>query len=167
MPRRTAIAALAAVPLLVAACGGGDTTAPVPPMTPSGQPATLGVENAKGLGRILDDAHGRTLYLFRKDPPGRSACTGECAAAWPPLRTNGKPTAGRGVAAALLGTTARHDGARQITYHGHPLYTYTGDQNPGDTNGQGVTAFGGGWFALSPSGNSVRGSGSSGGSGIY
>jgi predicted lipoprotein with Yx(FWY)xxD motif len=167
MPRRIAIAALAAVPLLAAACGGGDTTAPAPPKTPSGQPATLGVENAKDLGRILDDAHGRTLYLFRKDPRGRSACTGACATAWPPLRANGKPIAGRSASASLLGTTPRHDGAPQITYNGHPLYTYTGDQKPGETNGQGLTAFGGGWFALSPSGNSVRGSGSNGGPGIY
>lgn len=170
MPHRITTAALAAVPLLagvLSACGGGGNPAPAPPRTPSGQSATLGVANANGLGRILDDTHGHTLYLFRKDSGTRSACTGACAAAWPPLRANRNPTAGQGASASLLGTTPRRDGPAQVTYNGHPLYTYTGDQNPGDTNGQGLTAFGGGWFALSPSGTAASGTGSNGGSGIY
>jgi Secreted repeat of unknown function len=67
----------------------------------------------------------------------------------------------------MVGTTTRSDGNPQVTYNGHPLYTYSGDQNPGDTNGQGLTNFGGGWFALSPTRNQVSGQGSNSGGGGY
>ena len=76
----------------------------------------------------------------------------------------GTPVIGTGLTASKVGTTPRSDGRPQVTYNGHPLYTYTGDQNPGDTNGQGLTAFGGGWFALLPAGARVNGTGSNGGS---
>ena len=152
----------------VAGCGGGGATAhAAPPKTASGQPATLGVANNSNLGKILVDSQGRTLYLFQKDSGTTSSCTGACAAAWPPLRANGQPTVGSGTNASMVGTTARSDGNPQVTYNGHPLYTYSGDQNPGDTNGQGLTAFGGGWFAVSPSGNQVSGQGSNSGGGGY
>jgi hypothetical protein len=85
-----------------------------------------------------------------------------CATAWPPLRATGTPVIGTGLTASKVGTSPRSDGRPQVTYNGHPLYTYTGDQNPGDTNGQGLTAFGGGWFALSPAGARVNGTGSNG-----
>ena len=75
------------------------------------------------------------------------------------------PTVGSGANASLVGTTTRSDGNPQVTYNGHPLYLYTGDNEAGDTNGQGSTAFGGGWFALSPAGNEVSGQGSSSGGG--
>jgi predicted lipoprotein with Yx(FWY)xxD motif len=160
-----AVVALAA--LTVAACGGGGgaTASTSPPKTTSGQPATVGVANSV-LGKILVDSQGRTLYLFQKDSGTTSACTGACAGAWPPLRANGKPTAGREASASMLGTGTRSDGKAQVTYNGHPLYLYQGDQKPGDTNGQGITAFGATWFALSPAGTQVSGkpSGSAGGS---
>lgn len=170
--RVTFLAVLAAAPLIaltVAACGGGRNAASSTalPTTPRGRPATLGVQSNSDLGKILDDAHGRTLYLFQKDSGTRSACTGACASAWPPLRTSGKPTAGTGASASLLGTTMRSDGQKQVTYNGHPLYTYAADHNPGDTNGQGLTVFGGGWFALSPVGDQVSGTGSNGGASGY
>jgi predicted lipoprotein with Yx(FWY)xxD motif len=78
-----------------------------------------------------------------------------------------KPLAGGGAKAALLGTTKRSDGKPQVTYNGHPLYLYVGDQKAGDTSGQGITAFGGGWFALTASGSQVTatGPGSAGGNG--
>jgi predicted lipoprotein with Yx(FWY)xxD motif len=163
--RVTFLAVLAAAPLIaltVAACGGGRNAASSTalPTTPRGRPATLGVQSNSDLGKILDDAHGRTLYLFQKDSGTNSTCTGACASAWPPLRTNGKTVVGVGATAAMVGTTRRSDGAPQLTYNGHPLYTYTGDQKPGETNGQGLMAFGGGWFALSPAGNKVSGQGS-------
>jgi predicted lipoprotein with Yx(FWY)xxD motif len=166
-------AAIPLVALVVAGCGGGGgggnaSASPAPPKTTSGAAATVGVANT-GLGKILIDPHGRTLYLFQKDSGTTSACTGACASAWPPLRANGKPTAGSGANASLLGTTARSDGASQVTYNGHPLYTFTSDQKPGDTNGQGVNAFGARWFALSAAGNQVSkpggGTSSSGGGG--
>jgi predicted lipoprotein with Yx(FWY)xxD motif len=108
------------------------------------------------LGKVLVDSQGRTLYLFKKDSGGRSACAGACAKFWPPLRASGKPTAGRGVSASKLGTIRRSDGKPQVTYKGHPLYTFLQDTKAGQTNGQGVTAFGASWFAVSPAGNQIR-----------
>jgi predicted lipoprotein with Yx(FWY)xxD motif len=95
---------------------------------------------------------------------------GECAKDWPPLRASGKPTAGSGIPASKLGTTARTDGKRQVTYNGHPLYRFENDMNPGDASGQGLSAFGGLWYVVSPAGTTVTGSSagsssSSGGSG--
>jgi predicted lipoprotein with Yx(FWY)xxD motif len=162
----TLLAAAAAIPLAalaVAGCGGGDdeaTAAPVPPRTASGGPATVGVANTS-LGTILVDSKGRTVYLFKKDSGTTSACSGDCASAWPPVPASGEPTVGGGANGSLVGTTARSDGKPQVTYNGHPLYLYQGDQKPGDTNGQGLTGFGAPWYALSPAGNEVTGQPSS------
>jgi predicted lipoprotein with Yx(FWY)xxD motif len=148
-------AALALAALTVAACGGSGTSrAAAPPRTKDGRPATIGVANG-GLGRVLVNSQGRTLYLFQKDSGTRSACTGACATFWPPLRTSSKPAVGSGASASLLATTTRSDGGSQITYNGHPLYLYSGDHKPGDTKGEGLTAFGGSWFALTPAGTQV------------
>src|SRR4051794_35234994 len=156
-----AIVALAG--LTLAACGssGGSSTASgsptasvQPPKTGAGTPATVGVTSTS-LGNILVDAQGRTLYLFQKDTGTTSTCTGACATFWPPLRSSGRQTVGNGTSASLLATTTRSDGGSQITYNGHPLYLYSGDQKPGDTNGEGLTAFGRGWFALTPAGTQV------------
>jgi predicted lipoprotein with Yx(FWY)xxD motif len=108
------------------------------------------------LGRILVDGTGRTLYLFEKDRRGRSACSGTCAAYWPPLLTHGKLTAGRGVRASLLGTIRRANGSTQVTYAGHPLYRYLPDTKPGQTAGQGSHIFGAGWYVLSPAGTKIE-----------
>ncbi len=139
----------------------------MPPKTSSGQTATVAAQNAGNLGTVLVDAQGRTLYLFAKDSGTQSACFGTCAHYWPPARASGKPTAGNGLNASLLGTTSRSDGGAQLTYNGHPLYQFSGDQNPGDTSGQGLTDFGGSWYALSAAGDQVTGqpAGSSAGSG--
>jgi predicted lipoprotein with Yx(FWY)xxD motif len=151
-----ALIALAAV--TVAACGGtaSATTAPARPKTTSAAPAAVRVAKT-GLGNVLVDSHGRTLYLFKADTGTKSTCFGACAAAWPPLRTTGKPKAGSGAKPSLVGSTARSDGKRQVTYNGHPLYLYAGDQKPGDTNGQGINGFGARWFALSPRGTQISG----------
>lgn len=171
------ILTLAPTPLLalaVAACGssGGTTTASAAPLTThTGQPATVGVATTS-LGPVLVDSQGRTLYLFQGDSGTTSTCTGACASAWPPLRATARDTAGAGANAALLGTTPRSDGAAQVTYNGHPIYLFIKDQKPGDTNGEGVNAFGALWYAISPAGNLVTaaipsssGSGSGGRSG--
>jgi predicted lipoprotein with Yx(FWY)xxD motif len=160
-------AAISLIALGVADCGSSSATAPTSSNTTAGgNPATIGTANAGSLGTILVDSQGRTLYLFQDDNGTKSECSGACASAWPPLRANGKPTTGSGTNASMLGTTPRSDGKPQVTYNGHPLYTYTADQNPGDTNGQGVTAFGAAWFAVSPAGDQASGqaSSSSGGS---
>ena len=117
------------------------------------------------LGRILVNSRGRTLYLFGKDRNGKSACAGQCATFWPPLIASGKPRAIRGAKAALLGTTKRADGRRQVTYNHHPLYTFAKDKKAGQTNGEGVDAFGGEWDVLSPAGAKVVKASSGGGAG--
>jgi predicted lipoprotein with Yx(FWY)xxD motif len=163
--RVTALISLAA--LTVAACGGGGTptatTARAAHRTASKSSATVGVATT-GLGKILVDSQGRTLYLFKADKGTKSTCFGACAAAWPPLRVNGKPTVGSGAKRSLLGSTARSDGKPQITYNGHPLYLYVGDHKPGDTTGQGIDGSGARWYALSPGGTQIssRPSGASG-----
>jgi predicted lipoprotein with Yx(FWY)xxD motif len=103
--------------------------------------------------------------MFQRDTGTKSSCFGACASNWPPLRVSGKPTAGSGATASMIGTTSRSDGKLQVTYNGHPLYIYQGDTSQGDTNGQGLNAFGGSWFALSPAGQQVSGSGSNAGTG--
>jgi predicted lipoprotein with Yx(FWY)xxD motif len=95
----------------------------------------------------------------------KSACSGACASLWPPVRANGKPSVGDGANASQVGTTTRSDGAPQVTYNGHPLYLYQGDQKPGDTSGQGLSAFGAAWYALSPARNQITGQASSSGGG--
>jgi len=164
----TFLASAAVIPiaaLAIAACGGGRNAATAAtPKTSSGASATVGVANS-GLGSILVDSTGHTLYLFKADVGAKSACTGACATAWPPLLAKGKPTAGTGLTASELGTIKRSGGNRQVTYNGHPLYLFIKDQKAGQTTGQGVTAFGAPWFALTPSGTQASGTASSSGGG--
>jgi predicted lipoprotein with Yx(FWY)xxD motif len=136
--------------------GGGasttaaDTTASVA----SSGPATIATKKTK-LGTILVDSKGRTLYLWVADKGGKSVCDGGCAQAWPPVLTKGAPKAAGSVKANLLGTTKRADGTTEVTYEGHPLYTFVQDQAPGDTTGQGSNGFGALWWVLSPAGQAI------------
>ena len=109
------------------------------------------------LGRILIDSKGITLYDFVKDKGTTSTCYGACAALWPPLLTTGKPIAGPGVRASLLGTTKRNDGKLEVTYGGHPLYYFVTDRKPGQTTGQGINQFGAPWWVISPAGKEIHG----------
>jgi len=121
-----------------------------------------------GLGRVIVTSNGRTLYLFGKDRNGKSACSGQCAAFWPPLITSGKPRVTGGASASLIGMTRRADGRLQVTYNHHPLYTFVKDTKAGQTNGEGVNAFGAVWNAMSPAGAKiVKQSVSPGGGGGY
>ncbi len=108
------------------------------------------------LGSILVDAQGRTLYIFEKDRKGMSACDTTFVKFWPPLVSRTTPRAGKGVQKAMLGVTRPHNGRRQVTYAGHPLYTFVGDKTPGDTRGEGQTNFGAEWYALGASGRAVE-----------
>jgi len=108
------------------------------------------------LGRILVDSKGITLYDFVKDRGTPSSCYGACAALWPPLTTKGKPVAGHGVRASLLGTTKRKDGKLEVTYNGHPLYYFVSDRKPGQTTGQALNQFGAPWWVLSPAGKEIH-----------
>jgi predicted lipoprotein with Yx(FWY)xxD motif len=170
-----ASAAVALSALALAACGSGGSSsatqsngganASAQRASTSGSSGTVDVTSS-ALGTILVDSQGKTLYLFRADTGTKSACTGACAAAWPPLVTTAKPTAGGGVKGSLLGSSKRADGTEQVTYGGHPLYLFTGDTASGQTNGQGSTAFGAPWYALDPAGKQITGAASTaGGSG--
>jgi predicted lipoprotein with Yx(FWY)xxD motif len=116
--------------------------------------ATVSLRNTK-LGSILVNSQGHTLYLFKRDRNDKSACTGTCATFWPPLLSRNKPTAGPGVKTSLLGTTRRSNGALQVTYNRHPLYTFSLDKSAGQTNGEGNLAFGARWYAVSAKGRAV------------
>src|SRR6266568_2197681 len=108
------------------------------------------------VGQILVDAKGITLYDFVADKGTTSVCYGACAALWPPLITNGKPIAGPGVRASLLGTTKRKDGKLEVTYGGHPLYYFVQDKKAGQVKGQGFVHFGGSWWVVSAAGMSIK-----------
>ena len=168
-------AALIAVGLLAAACGSSSSTATTTTAASSGSTSstasgssgssgTVAVASVSGVGRVLVDSQGRTLYLFTPDKQSASTCTGACAAAWMPLMATGTPSAGSGVSASLLGTVHNPNGTVQVTYNHWPLYTFIGDTAAGQARGQGLSTFGGHWTALTSSGASATASTSSGSS---
>jgi predicted lipoprotein with Yx(FWY)xxD motif len=149
--------------LVAAACGGGGNGnggglyGAAPATTAGAAPMGAAVDlRGSALGQTLVDGQGRTLYLFEADSAGRSSCHGACASAWPPFLSSGAPEAGTGVAAGQLGTIPG-DGGSQVTYHGHPLYYYAGDRQPGDTTGQGLDQFGAKWYVVAASGVRIAG----------
>jgi predicted lipoprotein with Yx(FWY)xxD motif len=151
---------LLAVPAAVAALAIGAASSSAGPASaaPTAQAsavATVKVTHGH-LGTFLVNAQGRTLYLFAADKGTKSACTGACAKAWPPLRTAGKPKASSGVKASLLGTAKRADGSTQVTYGGHPLYTFIMDTKAGQTAGQAFNAFGGLWYVVGTNGKAIK-----------
>ncbi len=138
--------------------GGAGTeaeTAKSPPGAESGA-AVLTVASAPKVGPILVDAKGFTVYDFHKDKGTVSSCYGACEGVWPPVLTAGDPTAGEGASASQLGTTKRKDGSVQVTYAGHPLYTYAADKKPGEANGNDISSFGAQWYALKGSGEEAE-----------
>jgi predicted lipoprotein with Yx(FWY)xxD motif len=124
--------------------GGGEASA--------GGPGVVAVAKSSELGPVLVDSEGFTVYDFHKDKGTTSSCYGACAKGWPPLTTSGAPKAMSGAEASKLGTTERSDGTMQVTYAGHPLYTFVEDTKPGETKGNDVSAFGAQWYALKASG---------------
>jgi predicted lipoprotein with Yx(FWY)xxD motif len=139
--------------------GGSATeseTAKSPPGAESGA-AVLTVAGAPKVGAVLVDSEGFTVYDFHKDKGTTSSCYGGCEGVWPPVLTEGDPTAGEGASASKLGTTERKDGTTQVTYAGHPLYTYTADKKPGEANGNDIDSFGAEWYALQGSGKEAEG----------
>lgn len=125
--------------------GGGEAAA--------GGPGIVAVAKSPELGTaILVDSKGFTVYDFHKDKGAKSACYGACASVWPPLTTSGAPQAMRGAESSKLGTTERSDGTMQVTYAGHPLYTYVADTKPGEAKGNDFSSYGAQWYALKASG---------------
>ena len=121
-------------------------------------PATgtaLTLRTVGSLGPILVGPNGMTLYMFLSDTTTMSTCSGSCAQNWPPLTTTGSPRAMGGVSQSLLGTIRRQDGTMQVTYHGHPLYSFIADSGPGMANGEGLDAFGARWEVINAAGMAV------------
>jgi predicted lipoprotein with Yx(FWY)xxD motif len=120
----------------------------------SASAAVVAVGSAANVGQVLVDSNGMTLYYFQKDKKGsgKSACSGACASAWPPLTTAGAAKAMSGVQTSMLGTIKRSDGTTQVTYAGWPLYTFVEDKKPDEDNGTDSKAFGASWYPLHPNG---------------
>jgi len=161
-----ALAALAVFSLTAAACGddgygsNNNTTTTKAPSDesstteatdPAGGAATVELTDSD-LGKILTTSDGVTLYTFAPDNGGPSTCNGGCATTWPPLVADGTPTVGDGLDDSLFATATRDDGSEQVTVKGWPLYTYSADAAPGDTNGQGV---GGVWYVVGADGKTI------------
>jgi predicted lipoprotein with Yx(FWY)xxD motif len=104
------------------------------------------------VGKALVDANGRTLYLFAADKPNVSRLTAAGQAVWPPFTSATLPAATGGASAAQIGSISA---SKQITYNGHPLYYYVGDQRPGQASGQALNQFGARWYVLSASGAAI------------
>ena len=158
MKRRIALGLLpAALALAAAGCGTSSYsgTSGATGARPAATSAAASVATGRTkLGTVLVDGKGRTLYLFEKDKGSASNCYGACASVWPPL-TSAKGVAAGGLPAAKLGATKRTDGTTEVTYAGHPLYTYAGDAKPGQARGQGLDQFGAEWSVLAPSGPKI------------
>ena len=145
-----ALASVAVLTVVAAAVFGGS----VATASGAGVPAQAGAAGSRALVRttmiggvsVLTNSSGRTLYWFAPDTPSRSACYGQCAAYWPPVI--GSPAAGPGVTSSKLGTIRRTDGTLQVTYAGHPLYTYIGDTAPGQASGNDINLNGGFWYEI-------------------
>ena len=152
-------AALAALAVVLTACGGGDDqgsgTTATTAVAQQAAEGTVAVAST-GLGEVLVDAKGRTLYVFTKDKSDQSVCSGKCAAAWPALTVSGDATAGTGVQASLLSTAKQANGSTQVTYGGKPLYYFAGDTAAGDTKGQGLNGV---WFVVRGDGSLVQSKG--------
>jgi predicted lipoprotein with Yx(FWY)xxD motif len=177
---RTPLTALAAIPFVVAACGGSSGSTTTSTSSASGATATAGAATTGGgtgaapagttagaaatkpaeitaettkYGKAIADAKGMTLYLFKPDTTTKSTCYGACAVAWPPLLTKGTPKIeGSGLEQSRLGVTTRTDGTLQVTYGGHPLYYFIGDKSAGAITGQNLNANGGLWLLVKPNG---------------
>ena len=166
--------AIAAAALFTAACGSsgatggpyghgapssatpayGQTSPSVAPAAAPGVATTVAAASSP-LGQLIVDGSGRTLYLFESDTNSASTCYDACAQAWPPLLTSGSPDAGPSVSPADLATTTRRDGSVQVTFHGHPLYSFVRDKAAGDTTGQGLSAFGALWYVVGTNGAKI------------
>jgi predicted lipoprotein with Yx(FWY)xxD motif len=153
-PAHIVPAALVGAALTFAACSNADvTTLTVPPTTDAS--LTLALQRSPA-GPILTTGSGRTLYDFAPDTPTRSACVDDaCVFQWPPLLETGPLRVGRGIDPSLVGTLRRPDGSTQLSYGGHPLYTYGLDVTPGMVTGQAIDQNGGLWYVLGPRGRQI------------
>ena len=154
---RRCLRALPAAPLaallLVSGCGGSSKSS-AGTQASNGPKVTVLARSVPGVGQVLATSSGYTLYMFQPDDRRTVTCTGVCTGTWPPLMlpSGGMAVAGPGIKSSLLGSDPDPAGGRVITYDGWPLYTYTGDVQPGQATGQGIDLNGGEWYVLRPSG---------------
>jgi predicted lipoprotein with Yx(FWY)xxD motif len=139
--------------LALAGCSDADEgpAAKAPATAPASKKGTRIVVRDSDFGRMLFNAEKQAIYIFENDTKGRSNCYAGCAKAWPPVFTKGRPVAGRGVRAGLLGTTTRRNGRKQVTYGGRPLYYYA-HEGRGQVLCHDVFLNGGYWWAVGPNG---------------
>ena len=152
--RLSALAVFAALALIVAGHSGSARAA----AAHTASSVAVKTRKIKGLGTVLVNTKGRTLYVFMKDAHSRVTCTGSCAQFWPPLkwRSSGRPRAGGSAKSKLLSSDPDPAGGKVVTYNKWPLYTYAGDSAAGDANGQGVDQSGGKWYVISAGGKVVK-----------
>ncbi len=186
MPQLSALPLLVGGVLALAGCGGSSSTTGSTTTTSSSSPPTtsssagaygtsptaassaaastsasagvqISTKTISGLGPVLVNAAGRTLYMFTPDNHAKVTCLSSCASLWPPakLSSGQKAAAGGEAKTSLLGSDPNPEGGAVVTYAGWPLYTYAADSGPGTANGQGVSANGGLWYVLSPSGKMI------------
>jgi predicted lipoprotein with Yx(FWY)xxD motif len=170
--RLMAVALLAVLGFVVAGCGGGSSASSAPKGGVAGaQHSTSSVavktRKIKGLGTVLVNPAGRTLYVFMKDAHRHVTCTGSCASFWPPLKWNSaaKPKAAAPVKNALLAWDKNPAGGKVVTYNHWPLYTYSGDSAAGQSHGWNQNLNGGKWYVISANGTVVKHKTSGGGGG--
>ena len=166
-----AAAGVAAVAMSAAACSSSSSSESAGTGAPSSASASASGSAGSGAAlksatidgvSVVTNAQRFTLYSFAPDTATTSKCTGACAQIWPPVTT--AATAGQGVT-GKLGTITRSDGSKQVTYDGHPLYTYTADSAPGQAKGNGVNIDGGVWHEVTASGQAAPAGSSTGGGG--
>ncbi len=163
MRKLTAVFVLAPAALIIAGCGGSGSSTTTT-TTSSAKPAAsapgvkVAAKPVSGLGPVLVNEEGKTLYIFAPDKESKVTCQAECAAIWPPLKLESgqKATTSGAVKSKLLGKDPDPEGGEVVTYAGWPLYTYTADTAAGTATGQGLNVNGGYWYAISPSGKVIK-----------
>jgi predicted lipoprotein with Yx(FWY)xxD motif len=152
----------AAVALAGAGCGGSgsssSTSATSTTKSSAGSAVEISSRTLPGLGAVLVNGQGRTLYIFVPDRAKKVTCTGGCASIWPQVLLPGaaKPVASGAVKPSLLGSDPNPGGGRVLTYGGWPLYNYVADPTSGTASGEGVSSSGGLWYVIAPSGTVIK-----------
>ena len=163
----SAILILPVLAVAAAGCGSSSSSASTPAATTTTsakKPAkaaatklTISAATVPGLGVILVNAEGRTLYTFAPDKKSKVTCTSSCASVWPPvaLSAGEAPAAAKQIKASLLSSDANPSGGKVVTYAGWPLYTYVADSAPRTAAGQALSLNGGLWYVITPAGKVI------------
>ncbi len=146
------IAIIAALPIVIAACGGTHTGATNGPKSSNVRIKATYLASAKAT--VLVNGSGYSLYMFVPDQQRAVTCNVTCLASWPPMTISpgSRAQGGTGVNEALVGSVGFSPGYRVVTYNRWPLYTYEDDVNPGMDTGQGINLNGGYWYLMSSDG---------------